>query len=311
MAQITREQAAALISEAKASEIIKPEYYQSVALKHFRVSKMAAGTESVPVLNTLPLAGFVTDTGAVTDNKPTSTMAWADKVFRPEEIACIVPIHENTLADSNFDIEGEISEAVTTALGIVLDKAVLFGVSKPASWTSPALVPGAIAAGNTVTASNDVLADFNTALGRVEDNNFYPNKALAGISYKQKLRSVTGEGSKFITLGNITRPVEDPTLVYGVPTEFMGAGGGSLVWDKAQAEALVGDFNTARLAIREDFRVKVLDQATIDYGDQQINLAQKDMVAFRFTFRVAYSTLFSTAAGAATDFPFAVIQPSA
>lgn len=311
MAQITREQAAALLSEVKASEIIKPVNYQSVALKHFRVSSMAAGVESVPVLNTMPLAGFVTDTGVATDNKPASSMAWVNKEFRPEEIACIVPIHENTLADSNFDIEGEISQAVTSALGIVLDKAVLFGVNKPASWLSPALIPGAVAAGNTVTATNDVLADFNTALGRVEDNSFYPNKALAGISYKQKLRSVTGEGSKFITLGNITRPDEDPTLVYGVPTEFMGAGGGGLVWDKTQADALVGDFDTARLAIREDFRVKVLDQATIDYGDQQINLAQRDMVAFRFTFRVAYATLFSTAASAQSDFPFAVIRPAA
>jgi hypothetical protein len=50
----------------------------------------------------------------------------------------------------------------------------------------------------------------------------------------------------------------------------------------------------------------MLDQATVG----GINLAERDMVALRFKFRVAFSTAFSTAAGQPTDYPFAVIAPT-
>lgn len=40
-----------------------------------------------------------------------------------------------------------------------------------------------------------------------------------------------------------------------------------------------------------------------------INLAERDMVALRFNFRVAFATAYSTAGGQVTDYPFAVITP--
>lgn len=98
MADITRADALALLAKQDINEIIKPELSQSASLSAFRTVRMTAGTASMPVLATLPTAGWVTDTGdKTTDVKPTSKATWLDKKLVAEEIAVIVPVHENTL----------------------------------------------------------------------------------------------------------------------------------------------------------------------------------------------------------------------
>ena len=74
------------------------------------------------------------------------------------------------------------------------------------------------------------------------------------------------------------------------------------------ATALVGDASKVVIGIREDVQVKLLTEATVG----GINLAEKDMVALRFKFRVAFATAYSTArvGGAVTDYPFAIIAPT-
>src|SRR5690606_5749269 len=149
MADISRADALALLARQDINEIIKPDTAQSAALASFRTIRMSAGTARMPVLSALPTAGFVTDTGdADTDVKPTSKVSWVNKDLVAEEIAVIVPVHENTLADSRFDIWAEVRPLVSQEFGRVLDGAVFFGTNKPATWLDPALVPGAIAAGN-------------------------------------------------------------------------------------------------------------------------------------------------------------------
>ncbi|MGV7904119.1 hypothetical protein PJN93_30375, partial [Mycobacterium kansasii] len=49
--------------------------------------------------------------------------------------------------DATENILGEIAVQAGQAIGKKLDQAVLFGVDKPASWVSAALLPAATAAG--------------------------------------------------------------------------------------------------------------------------------------------------------------------
>ena len=77
---------------------------------------------------------------------------------------------------------------------------------------------------------------------------------------------------------------------------------------KVIGATLLGDSSKVVIGIREDVQVKLLDQATVG----GINLAERDMVALRFKFRVAFATAYSTAriGGQPTDYPFAVITPT-
>jgi len=312
MADITRADALALLARQDINEIVKPDVQTSAALSAFRQVRMSAGTARMPVLSALPTAGFVTDTSAdtATDVKPTSKVSWANKELIAEEIAVIVPVHENTLDDSSFDIWGEVRPLVSQEFGRVLDAAIFFGTNKPATWTDPALVPGAIAAGNSVAEGTgvDLAEDFNEAFALVEDDEFDVNSAFTGRFLRRSLRGMRDENNQPIYLDAL-RSDNNTASIYGQDLRYILNGG----WDRDTAIALVGDATKVVIGIREDVQVKLLDQATLGTGANQINLAERDMVALRFKFRVAFATAYSTAriGGQPTDYPFAVITPEA
>ena len=304
MADISRADALALLATQELDSIIKPETSGSAALAAFRSIRMSAGTVSMPVLAALPTAGWVTDdtSGSATGTKPTSKVSWTGKNLVAEEIAVIVPVHENTIADTRFDIWGEVRPLVSQEFGRVLDEAVFFGVNKPATWLDPALVPGAIAAGNTIADGTgiDLADDINEAFGFVEDDEFDVNVAFTGRFLRRRLRGLRDADNSPIYLDGV-RSDNRTAEIYGQDLMYVG----NRSWDRDEAVLLAGDRSKVLLGIREDVQVKLLTEATIG----GINLAEKDMVALRFKFRVAYSTAFSTAGGEVTDYPFAVITP--
>ena len=308
MAEITRADALALLARQDINEIIKPETSQSAALASFRTIRMTAGTARMPVLAALPTAGWVTDDGSgsptpASETKPTSKAQWTSKDLVAEEIAVIIPVHENTLADSNFDIWSEIRPLVSQEFGRVLDLAVFLGTNKPSTWTDPALIPGAIARGNVVEQGDgiDLAEDFNLAFGLVEDDEFDVNAAFTGRFLRAQLRGLRDKNDQPIYVDGL-RGDGNTASIYGQDLFYVA----NRSWDKDEAIALVGDRSKVVLGIREDVQVKLLDQATVG----GINLAERDMVALRFKFRVAYATAYSTAGGESTDFPFAVITPA-
>lgn len=308
MADITKADALALLARQDINEIIKPATSSSVALASFRQIRMSAGTARMPVLGALPTAGFVkqydsTAEPVVAGKKPTSKVSWTNKELVAEEIAVIIPVHENILADSNFDIWAEVRPLVAQEFGRVLDAAVFFGENKPATWLDPALVPGAIAAGNEVVegTGEDLAADFNEAFGEVEDDGFDVNAAYTGRFLRRELRGLRDDVGQPIYLDAL-RSDGGTASIYGQDLHYFTRGG----WDRDEATALVGDKSAVVLGIREDMQVKLLDQATVG----GINLAEQDMVALRFKFRVAFATAYSTAGGSSTDYPFAVITPA-
>jgi HK97 family phage major capsid protein len=313
MADITRADALALLATQELNDIIKPETSSSAALAAFRTVRMSKGTSRMPVLAALPTAGWVTDGSAAegTGVKPTSKVSWANKELIAEEMAVIVPVHENTIADSDFDIWGEVRPLVAQEFGRILDAAVFFGTNKPVTWLDPALIPGAIAAENYIvegtlpdgTPSQDLAEDFNEAFGLVEDDEFDVNSAFTGRFLRRSLRGLRDEQGQPIYLDAL-RSDGSTASIYGQDLRYITNGG----WDRDVATALVGDASKVVIGIREDVQVKLLTEATVG----GINLAERDMVALRFKFRVAFATAYSTAriGGSPDDYPFAIIAPT-
>src|SRR5690606_12376735 len=149
MADITRASVASLIGEEYGPQVIKAATRGSTALTAFPNINMGTKTRNMPVLATIPEAQWVTDVDN-TGVKPTSQATWVNKTLVAEEVAVIIPIHENTVDDATEDILAQLAELGGQALGKKLDQAVFFGVDKPVSWTSLHLHAAAVAAGNTV-----------------------------------------------------------------------------------------------------------------------------------------------------------------
>ena len=310
MADITREDALALLAEQDINEIVQDATKASSALATFRTVRMSAKVARMPVLSALPTAGFVSESATDAEGvKPTTKVEWARKELIAEEIACIVPIHENVLDDSNFDIWGEIRPLVAQEFGRILDNAVLFGVNNPSTWDG-ALVPTAVAAGNSLAETGDLAEDINQTFALVEEDGFDVNNAYTGRFLRARLRGLKDEHGHPIYLDNIRSDGRTPS-VYGQDLHYVTNG----TWDREAAVMLVGDSSKAILGIREDIQVKLLTEATVG----GINLAERDMVALRFKFRVGFATAvpMTLEGGAAYDpdsgegaYPFAVLTPA-
>ena len=301
-----------LIPIQYASEIIESAVHQSMALNTFRRVTMPTGITHLPVLDVLPVAKWVTGepTDADTDGgqKAATQMAWKGLVLTAEEIAAIVVIPEAVLEDSSIDLWGEISPRLAEAIGIALDLAVFPGTDKPASWPT-AIVPGAVAAGNTTTDATPDQATYNTAFGQVEGDGYMVEAIYAKISEMSNFRGWNANGVP-IYLSDL-RDDSRVDSVYGV----------RILYDRANVlgattTAVLGDPTQAILGVRRDIEFKFLSEATIDVsaaldGSALIHLAQQDSVALRvrarFAFQVA-NPVNRMQPTAANRYPFAVIK---
>lgn len=297
MADITRAEVASLIGEEYGPTLIKAATQGSVALSAFPTVNMGTKTSNMPVLATVPEAEWVSDTDN-TGVKPTGQATWVNKTLVAEEVAVIVPIHENTLDDATENILEELAALGGQSLGKKLDQAVLFGTDKPASWTSLDLLAAAVSAGQTFAVGldeDDLFGSINQAGQAVADAGFDPGAIIARRGLAFQLRNLRDTSGAMLLTGD---------AFAGLETHWSRNG----AWEPAEATAFIVDQSTVRIGVRQDVTVKLLDQATLTSG---INLAEKDMVALRFKARFAYvlGNPFTPEAGAAA-YGVAAVTPA-
>lgn len=278
MADISRAEVATLIAEEYANTLLTGAAAASVALSAFPTVNMGTKVTHMPVLATLPDADWVTESATdATGVKPTSEATWADKTLVAEEVAVIIPVHENVIDDATTAVLDEIATMGGTAIGKKLDQAVVFGTDKPASWTSAALLPAAVAAGQTFAnvegAANaaDLWGSVNSAAQVLAEAGYDPDTMLSALALRFRLANIRdNDGNRAFSGDSFA----------GFSTNFARNG----AWDGTSAEALIADSSRVRIGVRQDISVKFLDQATVN----GINLAERDMVALRLKARYAY-----------------------
>jgi HK97 family phage major capsid protein len=314
----------ALISHQLLRPIIKGAIEKSAVLRFMKKRRIPGGVTQMPVLETKPLAYHVeTDTGL----KQTTTMTWDKVYFHVSEIAVIVPIPDNILDDVDYDLWDEFRPEIEEAFGRRIDTSILFGTGAPAIWPT-AIVPAAIAAGNTVTqgTSVDVAADMSNTIGAVEADGFDPD----GIVHRQDLRGTfrnlrdTTNGLLFkasMGVANMTYGANGSSRdgeIWGLPSRSL-LNGTFEAYNTATANAamaIVGDWSQAIFAIRSDISMKIFDQGVIQdgNGDIQYNLIQQDMKAARFVMRCAWAVpnpVNLTNETRSTRYPFSVMRDAA
>ena len=286
MADITREDLATIIQEEYSNVLLDTATAESAVLGGFRTVPLGTKITNAPVLATLPDAYWVSESASDASGvKPTSKATWGNKRFVVEEIAVIIPIHEDALEDATEDTMDHIAKLGGAAIGKKLDQAVLFGTDKPATWSDPALLAAATVAGNVFqispTAGKDDLAgSIFQAAEAVADSGADPTTILSAAGLRFKLANLRGQDGSAIYTRTLSEAGGVADSIIGLDARFAKNG----AWDNAQARAIVADRDRVLIGVRQDITTKFLDQATVG----GINLAERDMVALRFKARYAY-----------------------
>jgi len=196
---VDRTEAASLIPEDAADEIIAATTEKSFVLTNFDRVPMSRKQRRLPILDRKPTAYFVNgDSG----QKQTSDAAWGNLFLNAEELAVLVPIPDTVVADTAYDLWGLLKPQITEAMGQKVDDAVLFGTGKPSLWPNGITVD-ALAAGNSVTgtpasASHDIYDDLNMVLNRVEEDGYEPDAWLMRTSMRAILRNTRDANRGFM-----------------------------------------------------------------------------------------------------------------
>lgn len=274
----------AMIPTQVISEILKESPAQSTILQRARRVPMSSKAMKQPVLAALPEAYWVNgDTGL----KQTSGATWENVTMTAEELAVIVPIPDALVADSNVPLWTEIQPLLVEAIGRKVDAAALFGTDKPASWPT-AVIPAAIAAGNTVTRGTgaDIGVDIATLAGLVAKDGF----SINGFASKPGLQwdlvgTRTANGTPLYAPA--LAPGQ-PSGLYGYPLNEVATG----VWDESVAEVLAADWSKFVVGIRQDITFDLFREGVITDAEGKVvlNLMQQDTKALRVVFRVGFQT---------------------
>ena len=132
MVDITRSDVSTLIQDAYANDFLAHATKTSVVLSTFQTKNLGTRTTNLPVLATKPHAGWVGESSSAPEGvKPTAKVTWANKTLVVEELAVIVPVHENVIDDATVDVVAEITRQGAEAIAFALDAAVIFGIGKP------------------------------------------------------------------------------------------------------------------------------------------------------------------------------------
>ena len=310
MPYIERTNAEALIPEQVSHEIIEEAVTRSLALSMAtRLPNMVSKQTTLPVMTGSVTAGFVNGDAGI---KPTSSLTWEKVNITAEELAVIVPIPEAVLSDATYDIFGEARPRITEAFAREIDLAIFHGIGKPLAWPD-GLVPGAIAAGNSVAVSGNLYQDINGEEGviaKVEEAGISVDSYIGALQLRAKLRGAVDTAGQ-----PIFRAAYSSGAAGSMQYELNGSPiifprNGSL--NGKEALLLAGNFSYVRYAIRQDVTYKILDQATITDGTGKVilNLAQQDCVALRAVMRLGWAMPRPVNIVSGTNyFPFAVLTP--
>jgi HK97 family phage major capsid protein len=258
-----------LIPSNVAAELIRGTIEQSAVLRLARTIRMAAGQTSIPVVSAMPEAGFVAARGG---RKPSTVVEWSSEQISPEELACVIAVPDDWVADASFPVWAEIRPLLEQALGMAFDDAVLWGIGAPASFPTGGVeaVAGAPITGPTA------LDAINGAMSQVELSGLLPTGHVIGPRARPTLRMLRDENGNLVYAQAITQG--EPDRLFGLPlttTAAFDAG--------TAAELLTGDWSKLVVGIRSDVSFELSDSGVLTDGDGLVTVSafEQDMTLMR------------------------------
>jgi HK97 family phage major capsid protein len=294
------------------NEVIQNMAQTSAVMGLSRRRTLSTRTQRLPATALLADAYWVGGTDS-TGLKQETDADWKGVNLIVEELAALVAIPDAYAADSGFPVWDETRPQVVEALGKALDAAVLFGVDKPVTWTSPAIVPGAVAVGNVVAEGTnpDFAVDVAQAAEELAETGYDTTGFASRPGLQWKLVGLRSQDGAPIYQQNLSGPIS--TGLYGFP--LMPVKNGS--WDSDDAELVLGDWSKSIVGIRQDITfTRHTDGVITDSGGAvTFNAMQQDATIWRAVMRVAWAAAVPATRLAPNPgqddgkFPFSVVTP--
>lgn len=272
-----------------------------------RLRNMSVYEEKLPVISALATAYFP---GGETGLVATSEVNWADVTIYAEDLAVIVPVAKNTLADSKVPIWSEVKRELITAAGVAIDAAQLYGTNKPTTWPT-AIVTAATSASHDVSLAafdNLYLALLGTGgvFSKIEEDGYQVNGVLADLSMKGAMRGTVDTQKRPIF---VTDPSgKAPYMLDGAPVWFPETG----ITNTTQ-KMIAGAWKQLVYSMRQDIAFEVFTEGVIQDASGKIvyNLIQQRMAAIMLTMRLGFALpnpINRVNQTAATRYPFAFLK---
>jgi HK97 family phage major capsid protein len=311
-----------LIPETVSKEIQDGIVESSAALSLFsRLPNMSSRVHRMPLLSTLGYAEFVCDTtddslvagadvevgdaeylamkgepygtadpGIVPNEgapelKPTHQMKWENIFIVAEPIAIILPVPDDVLDDSEYDLWAAMRPRIIEAFHQRIDNAIVWGQNRPQSWPS-GVVPTAIARGQVVAEGTNVdfADDLSALMGILEAQAYDPSGFMAAPSVKATLRGLRDTNGMPIfappTAGT-------PGTIWGLPLAYVK----NNTFQLNTSRLIAGKMDEAKYAIRSDMSWKLFTEGVIsdENGKVILNLMQQDSKAMRVVMRLGWA----------------------
>jgi hypothetical protein len=254
----------------------------------------------VPVLATVPDARWVSGEVGL---KHVDKATFDSQPLVVEEIATIVVVPDATASDSTWPIWDALRPLVARSFARRIDRTILFGEEKPASFPT-GMVPAAIAAGNTVTASDDPVVDVLNAARVVAEAERNPDAAAVSQGWEFRAAATRSDAFSASPVGA------------GAPFPLSIAGLGirprPVYWDPAVADVVVAEWDSILVGVRQDITFEFSNSAVItdENGVVQSNMWQQDSTSMRCVMRLAYTMLKPATASGSRGVPVAVVTPA-
>jgi HK97 family phage major capsid protein len=236
-----------LLPQAVSDNILSATEEQSVVLGLANTRPMAAGVESVPLLQLAPEAKFI-DRG---ERKPIGVIEWSAARLEAEEVACVVAVADVDIQDAGPDLEASVERELGGAVARALDAAVLFGTGAPTSFPTGGIVPASPATGATA------LEALDAALAAIEATGVMPDGIASGVQINSALRKA------YIDAGALPGDTVEQRI-FGLPVRVTSR------WDSTRGDAVVGGWQYLQIGVRQDITVDISTDGVLLNPDDTI-----------------------------------------
>ena len=215
---------------------------------------------------------------------------WKGVTLTAEEINAIIPIPNNVMDDMDVPIWQEIMPMLSQAIGAVIDKALLIGTNKPATWPT-AILSEAQTRSHVVTVPGsspdyyDLIMGPDGVIAKVEEDGYFVSGHAANISMRAKLRGVRDE---------VGQPIFMPAMQGNAQYQLDGAPmyfprNGSL---PPEVLDIAGDWSQLVYSVRRDMTWDIFREGVISDPTTKLvvtNLMQQRMTAMMVTMRIGFA----------------------
>ena len=277
---INRATTGLVLNPEQSAEIWAKAAEESAIMRLSRQVELPGSGISIPVVTGDPVANFVVESA----EKPVSNSTFTTKTMVPFKIAVIELMSKEFLRD--FDaLAAELVRRLPYSIGRKFDQTIAYGT---APGTGFDVLTNATAVSLTPPSGGSVYQQLVTALETVGAGGYsLDGWAIAPQAYGTLLGAVDGNGRPLLI--DSVNDDREVGRILGAPVirtkNVFNASSGEGVPNMV---GLAGDWSQSRYGVVNGIEVATSEEATINTGTEQVNLWQRNMVAFRVEAEVGF-----------------------